>query len=162
MSAGDLYARFQHAVAALAAFSLDTAMIRLELLFLTIVLRLLEEEKIFVKGSSLQVRCLRGSSTVMLSDLFVISVQCVGGVFIDAFRKENSKSSKHKPRNMTAVKKKHCSGILWVFFAAGQIGAAQNYQKRGHFETLSHEISHPSPGQERRPEAFLHNGGKIV
>lgn len=40
MSAGDLYARFQHAVAALAASSLDTAMNRRELLFLTIVLRL--------------------------------------------------------------------------------------------------------------------------
>lgn len=163
MSPGDLHARFQHAVAALAASSSDTAMNRRELLFLTIALRLLEEEKSFVKGSSLQVRCLRGSSTVLLSDPFVISLQCVGGGYMGASRKGNSKFSQHKPRNMTAaVKKKHCSGILWVFLAAGQIGAAQNYQKRGHFETPSREISDLSPGQERRPEAFLHNGGKIV
>lgn len=79
---------------------------RRELLFLTIVLRLLEEEKSFVKGSSLQVRCLRGSSTVLLSDPFVISLQCVGGGYMGASRKGNSKFSQHKPGNMTAAVKK--------------------------------------------------------
>lgn len=48
------------------------------------------------------------------------------------------------------------------FFAAGQIGAAQNYQKRGHFETPSQEIGDPSPGQGRRPEAFFRNGAKYA
>lgn len=130
---------------------------------LAIVLRLLEEEKGFVKGSSLQVRCLRGGSAVLLSDPFVISLQCVGGVYMGASRRGNSKFSQHKPGNMTAaVKKKKSIAVAYygVFLAAGQIGAAQNYQKRGHFEIPSHEISDPGPGRERRPEAFLHNGGK--
>lgn len=116
MSPGHLHARFQHAVAALAASSSDTAMNRRELLFLTIVLRLLEEEKSFVKGSSLQVRCLRGSSAVLLSDRFVISLQCVGGVYMGASRKGNSKFSQHKPRNMTAAVKKSIAVAYYGFF----------------------------------------------
>lgn len=48
------------------------------------------------------------------------------------------------------------------FFAAGQIGAAQNSQKRGLFETPSQELSNPSPRHERQPQAFFHNGGKIA
>lgn len=48
VSTGDLYAWFQHAVTALAASSLDTVMNRHELLFLTIILHLLKNEKSFV------------------------------------------------------------------------------------------------------------------
>lgn len=85
--------------------------------------------------------------------------RCLSGCFY----KDLQFQPTYKPKNMTAaVKKKRCSGMLWGFFAAGQIGAAQNSQKRGHFETPSQEISNPSPGHRWRPQAFFHNGGKIV
>lgn len=84
--------------------------------------------------------------------------RCLSGCFY----KDLQFQPTYKPKNMTAaVKKKRCSGMLWGFFAAGQIGAAQNSQKRGHFETPSQEISNPSPGHRWRPQAFFHNCHKI-